>query len=87
MPVGRPKTYAVLRFAQPLCDIGLFETGIRKDKARSREPGGTGLGLSIVKHFVLAHKGDVDVRSRINQGSVFSVLFPVTEHDHTENGA
>ena len=59
-------------------DIGrIFERFYRVDKARSRELGGTGLGLSIVKHIVLAHKGYVDVRSRVNQGSVFSVQFPV----------
>jgi len=59
----------------------IFERFYRVDKARSRQLGGTGLGLSIVKHIVLAHKGNVEVRSRVNQGSVFSVIFPVApEH-------
>jgi two-component system phosphate regulon sensor histidine kinase PhoR len=52
----------------------IFERFYRVDKARSRQNGGTGLGLSIVKHIVLAHKGDVEVRSRLNHGSVFSVV-------------
>ncbi len=52
----------------------IFERFYRVDKARSRQNGGTGLGLSIVKHIVLAHKGDVEVRSRLNRGSVFSVV-------------
>lgn len=52
----------------------IFERFYRVDKARSRERGGTGLGLAIVKHIVLAHKGNVEVRSRINHGSVFSVV-------------
>ncbi|MFZ4802022.1 MAG: ATP-binding protein [Chlorobium sp.] len=52
----------------------IFERFYRVDKARSRQKGGTGLGLSIVKHIVLAHKGDVAVRSRVNHGSVFSVV-------------
>ena len=52
----------------------IFERFYRVDKARSRQHGGTGLGLSIVKHIVLAHKGDVEVRSRLNHGSVFSVV-------------
>lgn len=52
----------------------IFERFYRVDKARSRQKGGTGLGLSIVKHIILAHKGDVEVRSRLNHGSVFSVV-------------
>jgi len=55
----------------------IFERFYRVDKARSRQLGGTGLGLSIVKHIVLSHKGDIEVRSRVNQGSVFSLLLPV----------
>lgn len=59
-------------------DLGrIFERFYRVDKARSRQSGGTGLGLSIVKHVMLAHKGDVQVRSRFNQGSVFSLILPV----------
>ena len=56
----------------------IFERFYRVDKARSRQLGGTGLGLAIVKHIVLAHKGHVAVRSRLNQGSVFSVTLPVS---------
>lgn len=54
----------------------IFERFYRVDRARSRELGGTGLGLSIVKHIMIAHKGTVEVRSRTNSGSTFTVTFP-----------
>ena len=67
-------------------DLGrIFERFYRVDKARSRERGGTGLGLSIVKHIVLAHKGNVEVRSRVNHGSVFSMILRIAKADEGGN--
>ena len=55
----------------------IFERFYRVDKARSREKGGTGLGLSIVKHVLQLHGGEVSVRSRVGEGSVFRFRIPV----------
>lgn len=67
----------------PQKDLGrIFERFYRVDKARSRAIGGTGLGLSIVKHIILAHKGKVEVRSRLNLGSLFSFTVPIVRDNH-----
>ncbi|HEY6072218.1 MAG TPA: ATP-binding protein, partial [Anaerolineales bacterium] len=54
----------------------LFERFYRVDRARSREMGGTGLGLAIVKHLARAHGGDVSVKSKLGEGSVFAIQLP-----------
>ncbi len=55
----------------------LFERFYRVDKGRAREEGGTGLGLAIVKHAVQTHGGEVDVESRMGEGTTFRVRLPV----------
>lgn len=72
----------------PRKDLGrIFERFYRVDKARSRAVSGTGLGLSIVKHIVLAHKGKVEVRSRLNLGSQFSFVIPIAGQSGNSMGA
>ena len=60
----------------------IFERFYRVDKARSREKGGTGLGLSIVRHILSLHGGQVSVRSKPGQGSVFRVELPPAAPRH-----
>ena len=55
----------------------LTERFYRVDVEDSRRHRGTGLGLAIVKHIVARHLGRLTVVSRLGEGAVFTVTFPV----------
>ena len=57
----------------------IFERFYRVDKARSRSTGGSGLGLSIVRNLVERNHGRIQVISTIEQGTEFTITFPVVE--------
>jgi len=42
---------------------------------------GTGMGLSAVDTIVKNHKGKIEVKSVLNQGTTFSISFPLTPSD------
>ena len=58
----------------------IFERFYRVDSDRSRSSGGTGLGLSIVKHILLAHDSNIEVKSQSSIGSTFSFSLPVLKN-------
>ena len=41
---------------------------------------GTGLGLSTVFGIVQKHKGQIEIETKVNQGTTFTVYFPICEH-------
>lgn len=53
----------------------IFDRFYRVDKARTE--GGTGLGLSICKDMVTFHNGRIEVKSKVGEGSTFSVYLPL----------
>ena len=59
----------------------IFERFYRVHKHRARDAGGTGLGLSIVKNIVLAHGGQISLRSTPGEGATFIIRLPVTQNE------
>jgi heavy metal sensor kinase len=55
----------------------IFKRFYRVDKSRSRETGGVGLGLSIADWIANAHHGGIEVDSKLNEGSTFTVYLPI----------
>ena len=55
----------------------IFEPFRQTDETAHRKHGGVGLGLAIVQQLVTAMNGTVEVKSKLGQGSVFTVNLPI----------
>ena len=53
----------------------IFHRFYRVDKSRTRSLGGSGLGLSIIKELMIAHGGEILVKSKENVGTEFELIF------------
>lgn len=51
----------------------IFEKLYRVEKSRSRAYGGSGIGLAVVKELVEAHGGTIEVKSKLGEGSTFTI--------------
>ncbi|MDZ7961103.1 MAG: ATP-binding protein [Aulosira sp. DedQUE10] len=58
----------------------IFERFYRVDETRTRSTGGSGLGLSIVKTLIEGMGGSVSVRSRLGEGSIFTISLPISRN-------
>ncbi len=75
--------YAVIN----ICDTGIgipadkitsiFESFYRTDEVKMKNIQGLGLGLTMVKWIIDSHNGIIEVRSKVDEGSVFSVKLPI----------
>lgn len=55
----------------------IFERFYRSDLSRNKNTGGSGIGLTITKALVEAHGGNIYLESKINQGTKFTIHFPL----------
>ena len=62
--------------------VGIAENDIDKIFERFYQVtgtiGGTGIGLNLCKHLAMIHLGDIKVKSRLNEGSIFTLEIPIT---------
>lgn len=59
----------------------IFDRFYRIDLSRTRPKGGSGLGLSIASWIAKAHHGELLVKSKLGEGSVFTLRLPIDSPD------
>lgn len=64
---------------------GLFQPFTQADNSITRRFGGTGLGLSLTRSLARLMGGDVDVVSRLNDGSCFTISIKCHSSDTAQN--
>ncbi len=57
--------------------IGMTEEQIERifEPFSSFSAGGTGLGMSVVYHIISEHRGKIDIKSEVGQGTTISLIF------------
>ena len=56
------------------------------DKSRSRKAGGAGLGLALCKEIVSVHHGSIDIQSRLGEGTLITLTFPLSTQQPAPEG-
>ena len=57
----------------------IFERFYRADQSRNHKTGGVGVGLTITKTIIEAHGGTINVKSKISEGTEFTIVLPHKE--------
>lgn len=64
----------------------IFDRFFQADLERNTEITGSGIGLALVKELVQLHGGNISVSSKINEGTTFTLHFPL-RRDHLTDDA
>lgn len=64
----------------------IFDKFYRSEDYRTRETSGTGLGLYVANKLALKLKTRIDIKSRLNYGSTFSVTLPLETTKKSRSG-
>jgi len=56
----------------------VFDRFFRVDESRSQASGGTGLGLAIVQSIMVLHGGNVEISSKVGQGTQVTLRVPLS---------
>jgi two-component system capsular synthesis sensor histidine kinase RcsC len=82
-PEGPHQSYAVIGVADSGVGIPfeqqrlLFEAFTQADMSDRRRFGGMGLGLALASRIVMAHGGQITLKSEPGRGSVFAIWLPM----------
>lgn len=63
----------------------LFDRFYQAESNTDNRQKGSGIGLALTQELVQAIHGQISVESKINQGSIFTVLLPYRSEDFAEN--